>query len=304
MRRWSNEVIVGAAIVLAIAIGMYGYIFLREIPVRQRGLEITSIFENVTGLENGDGVTVSGVKVGHVKQMRLEVGRVAVRIWLDGEVPLPRDSRAAIRSIGMIGEKYIDLKPGTAKESLQEGDTIVGAYISDLADAGGSLADLMSQATSLLAKLNTALDTAMHRNSPQALAISLDNIQRLTNRLDKSFEKNARHLDNTMASLDTLSSNLESFWRRRETAIDSAAQNFSASAARLPKVVAQLDSVLTVTRKLLAEVENQQGTVGKMLYDDEMYRKANQAVDDLQVLLNDVKKNPGKYLQVSVFRLF
>lgn len=304
MRRWTNEVIVGAAIVLAIAIGMYGYIYLREIPVRHRGFEITIIFENVTGLENGDGVTVSGLKVGHVKQMRLESGHVTVRVWLDGEVPLPRDSHAAIRSIGMIGEKYIDLQPGAAKESLQEGDTIVGTYINDLADAGGSLSDLMSQATSLLTKLNATLDTAMHRNATQALAISLDNIQRLTNRLDKSFEKNARHLDNTMASLDTLSSNLESFWQRRETAIDSAAQNFSASAARLPKIVAQLDSVLTVTRKLLAEVENQQGTVGKILHDDEMYRKANQTVDDLQALLNDMKKNPGKYLQVSVFRLF
>jgi phospholipid/cholesterol/gamma-HCH transport system substrate-binding protein len=304
MRRWTNEVIVGAAILLAIAIGIYGYVYLREIPVRHRGFEITIIFENVTGLENGDGVTVSGLKVGNVKQMRLESGHVAVRVWMNGEVPFPRDSRAAIRSIGMIGEKYIDLQPGTSKESLQEGDIIVGTYINDLADAGGSLSDLMSQATSLLTKLNTALDTAMHRNAPQALAISLDNIQRLTNRLDQSFEKNARHLDNTMANFDSMSLRVGSFWRRRETSIDSAAQNFSASAARLPKVVAQLDSALTVTRKLLAEVDTQKGTVGKMLHDDEMYRKANQTVDDLQALLNDIKKNPGKYLQVSVFRLF
>ena len=304
MRRWTNEVIVGAAIILAIAIGMYGYVFLREIPVRQRGFEMTIIFDNVTGLETGDGVTVSGLKVGHVKQMHLESGHVNVRVWMDGEVPLPRDSRASVRSIGMIGEKYIDLKLGTAKESLQEGDTIVGIYISDLADAGGSLSDLMSQATSLLNKLNTALDTAMHRNAPQALAISLDNIQRLTRRLNMSFDKNTRHLDNTLANLDTLSTSMGSFWRRHETIIDTSAQNFSASAARLPKVMNQLDSVLTVTRKLLAEVENQQGTVGKVLRDDEMYRKANQTVDDLQALLNDMKKNPGKYLQFSVFRLF
>jgi phospholipid/cholesterol/gamma-HCH transport system substrate-binding protein len=304
MRRWTNEVIVGAAIILAIAIGMYGYVFLREIPVRQRGFNITIIFENVTGLEKGDGVTVSGLKVGHIEQMQLERGHVAVRVWMDGKVPFPRDSRAAIRSIGMIGEKYIDLQPGTAKENLQEGDTIVGTYINDLADAGGSLSDLMSQATSLLTKLNTALDTAMHRNAPQALAISLDNIQRLTHRLDQSFEKNARHLDRTMANLDSMSSSVGTFWRRREATIDSTAQNFSAGAARLPKVVAQLDSVLTVTRKLLAEVENQQGTIGKFLHDDEMYRKANQTVDDLQALLNDMKKNPGKYLQLSVFRLF
>ncbi len=304
MRRWTNEVIVGAAIVLAIAIGIYGYVYLREIPVRQRGFEMTIIFDNITGLQAGDGVTVAGLKVGHVKQMRLESGHVAVRVWMNGEVPFPRDSRAAIRSIGMIGEKYIDLKPGTAKESLQEGDIIVGTYVSDLADAGGSLSDFMAQATSLLAKLNTALDTTLNRRAPQALAITLDNIQRLTSRLNKNFDTNMGHLENTMANFDTLSASVGSFWRRRHTTIDSAAQNFSRGAASLPKVVAQLDSALTVTRKLLAEVENQRGTVGKLVRDDEMYRKAGQAIDDLQALLDDVKKNPGKYLQVSAIRLF
>ncbi|MDZ7291399.1 MAG: MlaD family protein [candidate division KSB1 bacterium] len=304
MRRWTNEVIVGAAIVIAIVIGLYGYVFLRNVPVRHRGYHLNIIFENITGLENGDAVTVSGLKVGHVKQMRLENGHVAVRVWMNGETPFPRDSRAAIRSIGMIGEKYIDLMPGTSAESLREGDVVHGTYITDLADAGGSLSDLMSQATSLLNKLNTAMDTTLNRRAPQTFAATLDNVRRLTSRLDENLDKNMHHLENTLANLDTLSSGWDSFWQRRQASLDSASQNFSKSAAQLPKVVAQLDSALTVTRKLLAEVENQQGTVGKLLRDDEMYHKTRQTVDELQSLINDVKKNPGKYLQVSVIRLF
>jgi phospholipid/cholesterol/gamma-HCH transport system substrate-binding protein len=304
MRRWTNEVIVGAAILIAIGIGLYGYVYLREIPVRQHGYEIKIIFDNITGLETGDAVTVSGLKVGRVQQMRLDNSHVAVRVWMNGEVPFPRDSRAAIRSIGMIGEKYIDLMPGTTAESLQDGDTILGTYVTDLADAGGSLSDLMSQATSLLAKLNAAMDTALSRRAPNAFAATLDNAQRLTSRLDRNFESSMHHFESVVANLDTLSSGWKSFWLNHQTSLDSTAKNFASSAAQLPRVVAQIDSTLTVTRKLLAEIENRKGTVGKVLHDDELYHKANQIVDELQTLLNDMKKNPGKYLQVSVIRLF
>jgi phospholipid/cholesterol/gamma-HCH transport system substrate-binding protein len=304
MRKWTNEVTVGIAILLAIAIGIYGYIYLREIPVRQHGYEITIIFDNVTGLEAGDAVTVSGLKVGRVKNMRLADNHVAVRVWMNGEVPFSRDSRAAIRSIGMIGEKYIDLMPGPGSENLQEGDTIFGVYFTDLADAGGALSDLMSQATSLLSKLNTAIDTALSRRAPSAFAGSLENTQHLTARLNKNLEKNARHLENTLASLDTLSSGLKSFWIKHQTKVDSTVQNVASSAARLPQVVSQIDSALTVTRNLLAKIENQNGTVGKVLYDDELYLKANKITDDLQALLNEMKKNPGKYVDVSMIRFF
>jgi phospholipid/cholesterol/gamma-HCH transport system substrate-binding protein len=304
MRRWTSEVIVGAAILVAIAIGIYGYVYLREIPVRRQGYEINIIFDNITGLEAGDAVTVSGLKVGRVQQMRLDNSHVAVRVWMNGEVPFPRDSRAAIRSIGMIGEKYIDLMPGAATESLQDGDTILGTYITDFADAGGSLSDLMSQASSLLSKLNTAMDSALSRRAPSAFAATLDNTQRLTNRLDKNLENNMRHLESALTNLDTLSSKWKSFWLTHRASIDSTAENIAKSAAQLPRVVAQIDSTLTVTRHLLAAVKNQNGMVGKVIYNDELYRKANQTIDEVQALLDDVKKNPAKYLQVSVIRLF
>jgi phospholipid/cholesterol/gamma-HCH transport system substrate-binding protein len=304
MRRWTNEVVVGVAILLAIAIGIYGYVYLREIPMRQRGYEINIVFDNITGLEAGDAVTVAGLKVGKVKQMRLDNSHVAVRVWMNGEVPFPRNSRAALRSIGMIGEKYIDLMPGTAAETLQDGDTIAGAYIDDLADAGDSLSDLMSQATSLLSKLNTVMDSALSHKSQNAIAATLANTERITDRMEKNLEHNMRHLENTLASLDTLSSGWKTFWLRHRASIDSTSQHITRSAAQLPRVVAQIDSALMVTRKLLAQIDNQQGTVGKALHDDEAYNKANRIVDELQALVTDMKKNPGKYLQVSVIRLF
>lgn len=304
MRRWTNEVIVGTGIMLAIAIGIYGYVFLRDLPVRQQGYKINMVFQNVTGLQMGDGVTVSGLKVGRILAMQLTQAGVEVRVWMNGQVPFAKDSRAAIKSIGMIGEKYIALIPGTSTAPLQEGDTIFGDYISDLADAGGSLTEMIDQTKALVSKLSTAVDTVLSHRSQKALAATIANAENISRQVDSNMEANMRHLKSTLVHVDSLSASLNDFWQRRESTVDSVAQNLATTTAQLPATLAKLDSALAETRKLLSAVEQQKGTVGKALYDDALYNKANQTVTQLQSLLDDIKKNPSKYLQVSMIHLF
>ncbi len=304
MRRWTNEVIVGTGIMLAIAIGIYGYVFLRDLPVRQQGYKINILFKNVTGLQTGDAVTVSGLKVGRILEMKLDRDHVNVRVWMNGQVPFAKDSRAEIRSIGMIGEKYIDLIPGSGAAMLQDGDAIYGAYVSDIADAGGSLSELMSQTNALLAKLNTAMDTAFSHRSQKAVAATLINAESISHELNANMHGNMRRLKNTLAHVDSLSYSLNAFWQRRQASVDSVTQNLSTTTAQLPATLSKLDSALTETRKLLAAVEQQKGAVGKAIYDDELYNKANETVTQLQSILDDVKKNPSKYLQISMIHLF
>lgn len=304
MRRWTNEIIVGTGIMLAIILGIYGYVFLRDLPVRQRGYKIDIVFKNVTGLQMGDGITVSGLKVGRILGMHLGREGVHVRVWMNGEVPFPKDSRAAIKSIGMIGEKYIALLPGKSAETLQEGDTVFGVYESDLADAGGSLTEMIDKTNALLLKISAAMDTVLSHSSQKALAATIQNAQSLSHKADRDWDGNMRHLQNALAHVDSLSSSLNAFWQRRHASVDSVTQNLAATTAQLPATVAKLDSALAETRKLLAAVEQQKGTAGKALYDDELYNKANQTVTQLQTLLDDVKKNPSKYLQISMIHLF
>ena len=68
----------------------------------------------------------------------------------------------------------------------------------------------------------------------------------------------------------------------------------------MPLTLAKLDSAVTSTRHLLHALETQQGVLGKVIYNEELYNKANKTVDEMQALLDDVKKNPSKYLQFSV----
>ncbi len=304
MRRWTNEIIVGTGIMLAVAIGIYGYVFLRDLPVRQQGYKITIVFPNVTGLQSGDGVTVSGLKVGRILAMNLTERGVEVRVWMNGQVPFPKDSRAAIRSIGMIGEKYIALIPGKSAEHLQEDDTVLGVYESDLADAGGSLTEMIDQTKALLAKINTAVDTVLSHRAQKDLAATISNTQSLTQYADANKESLTRRLRSTLTQMDSLTTGLHDFWQLRRASVDSITQNLSTTTAQLPATMARVDSTLNETRKLLAAIEQRKGTAGKALYDDELYNKANQSLTQMQELLEDMKKNPSKYLQISMIHLF
>lgn len=302
MRRWTNEVVVGAVILIAIAISIYGYVFLRNIPVRQHGFDIYITFNNVTGLEKNDAITVAGFKVGRILDMKLDRDKVIVRAWLNGQTPFSRDSRCAIRSIGMIGEKYIDLIPGTSSDVLQEGDTIVGEYISDFADAGGGVNDIMAETRALLQRINAVVDTALDRPAQRAISGTLMNMESISNKINHNLDKDRRHLSNTIARFDSISRELKLFWQLHNTSVDSIVNNMAASTSSMPAMMAKLDSAVTSAQKLLAMVENRQGTVGKAMYDEELYNKLNKTLDEANLMLDDVKKNPSKYLQFSVFR--
>ncbi|MFQ5627561.1 MAG: MlaD family protein, partial [bacterium] len=272
----------------------------------QSGFEIDITFDNVTGLEVGDHISVAGLRVGRVQKLTLADDFVDARVWLDGSIPFPKDSRAAIKSIGMIGEKYVDLILGNSPENLAENSRIAGNYIDDLADAGGTAKELMSQTNSLLGKINTMMDSLLERDAHIDISKTIKNTERLTGRLDETLSQNMGRLESTMTNLDSLLGSLNSTWQRNEQELDSTFQHISKGTERLPGVMAKLDSVLSTTKNLLSTIEQQQGAVGKALYQDDLYVRANDAVEKLNTILDEMKKNPQKYLQLraSLIDLF
>ncbi|RMD94926.1 MAG: hypothetical protein D6814_13950, partial [Calditrichaeota bacterium] len=109
---------------------------------------------------------------------------------------------------------------------------------------------------------------------------------------------------NVLTSFDTLSTSLKNYWQHNQKAIGQTTENVSAMAVQLRHTLTKIDSMLNVTQTLLADVESQRGTAGKVLRNDELYQKLNDTIEQAQTILDDVKKNPAKYLQISVIRLF
>jgi phospholipid/cholesterol/gamma-HCH transport system substrate-binding protein len=89
------------------------------------GYEIHASFADIGGLRTGSVVEIAGVEVGRVKRITLEDYQARVVMRLSQHIEIQEDSLAAIKTKGLIGEKYVEITPGGAEEIIQPGESII-----------------------------------------------------------------------------------------------------------------------------------------------------------------------------------
>ncbi len=125
MKRGTTETMVGLFILLGIA--ALAYLAFQLGDVRFLGGQdytVRAIFPSVTGLKEGAGVEIAGVKVGKVASISLHEGRALVTLRIRKEVVLVEDVIASVRTKGIIGDKYVQLAPGGSDRVIQAGGRI------------------------------------------------------------------------------------------------------------------------------------------------------------------------------------
>lgn len=125
MNRKIAELTVGLFMLLGIGFLAFLSVRLGEVQLFGReGYMVNASFSNVGGLKEGAYVTVAGVQVGRVSGIRLEDYEGRVQMTIQPDVVLREDAMAAVKTRGLIGEKYVSLSPGGADKKLQDGDRI------------------------------------------------------------------------------------------------------------------------------------------------------------------------------------
>jgi phospholipid/cholesterol/gamma-HCH transport system substrate-binding protein len=145
------ELIVGVFVLIGIAALTYLAVKLGKLEVigsAQR--DVQAVFDSVAGLKTGASVEVAGVQVGQVKRIALDGEQAVVTVSLQPHVKVYQDAIAAIRTRGLIGEKYVSLSPGGSDKELPPGgkirdtesgvdlEAIIGEFIHGSAGSGGN----------------------------------------------------------------------------------------------------------------------------------------------------------------------
>jgi phospholipid/cholesterol/gamma-HCH transport system substrate-binding protein len=296
MRKVSSEIISGVAIFFALVIFIGGYLFLKNVALATDRYTVTIHFQDVTGLEKSDFVSVSGLRIGRVDRLRLNGLSVLVDVKIEPGLELPVDSRAQIKSLGMVGEKFIDIMPGKSDQMLADGDEIQGLHAGDISDLGGSMEDLLKQAQQFLDELQSIIHTVFDSDTQRDLKESLYHLRNLSSGLDN----NLIHMNRTLANLDSLSTNLADRRQKVGTSID----NFYAASNRLEDFTNKLDNSLTSMQTLLTKIENKEGALGKVISSDELYNDIRHLTAELDTLVQDLKRRPQKYLNLGFIKVF
>lgn len=292
------EIQVGITVLVALAILIFGVAWLKDYT-SQRDTRIYRVsFPQGGGLSPSDEVHVNGMRKGEVKDMRLVGDHVEVDLSLAREIPLTTESRVAIRNVGIMGERLIAVELSTKGREYRKDEIVPGVYEPGLGEMMGSLGGTVDAVASLSSQLNKVAESL---TGDGQLAKTINNFNSTSEELRLAVSENRATLKMTLGNFAAASNTAKNLTAGREAELRKTLDHFSSAAARLDNLSGRLDSLSRVLNRMSARVEGGQGTLGKLVQDDKLYNELNASVQSLKTLIEEIKKNPRKYLKMSVF---
>ncbi|ADV50385.1 Mammalian cell entry related domain protein [Cellulophaga algicola DSM 14237] len=298
----SREIKTGIIVVGGILLFLMGFSYLKSSSLFDNDKMFYAVYNNVGGLQTGTPVSINGYNVGKVNGIRFkdDSGQLLVTFSVSNEFEFSNQSRAELYDTGIIGGKGIQIIPMFDGAAMaKSGDTLLSSIKPGLTDlVQKNLAPLqhkiegaVSNADSLLINFNQILDAKTKNDLRESISG--------LNALVKSFQGSATALNGILVdnkgSLDTSVQNLETMTDNFKLLSDSI------SKVGLATTLKSLESTMTSLDLMLAKVEKGDGTLGKLMTDEELYTNLANSSKELDLLLQDFRLNPKRYVNVSVF---
>lgn len=291
--------------VLAIAsilLFIWGYSYLKGKDLLNDYKMFYVEYDNVEGLTTSAPVTINGLVIGKVSEIKFlnNTGRLSVELQIKTDFPISRSSVASIYEPGLIGGKQIMIIPNyNDKVMAVSGAHLIGENKPGLTTlVGEKLAPLQEKldrvllnADKLLTGFNNVLDKdgqANLKNSLSELSKTIAQFHNASNSLNVILDDNKGKIGGIVTNFDKISSDFSKI-------------SDSLNKADLGKTARNLQKTLNTVDKIMADVQSGKGTMGKLLKDDALYKDLDKASKELELLLQDFRLNPTRYINVSLF---
>ena len=270
-------------------------LFMLTDPSMFRGrYSVMAVVENAGGLRRSDPVQMRGVNIGRVMSFVMVPEGVSIELEIEGEYEVPRDSQVRMVGIGLMGGRTVEILPGNSPVMAEGGDVLQGTVSSDVygivSDVGDEATDVIQRIANLLTEPTVA--------SFQASAQELESL--LTDLAAIGREQRSE-LTELVASLDEAARAVSSTTSSTAPALESAAMRADSALAAVNRNLEVLEPAITDLRAILARVERGEGTLGMLSRDDSLYVNLTAAASSFQLLLDDIRENPGRYISLSIF---
>jgi len=285
-------------VLAALGVTLWGVTWLKQFSVARKVRIWHVTFPQTGGLSSSDEVQVNGLKKGSVSSVALVGDQVAVDLALSSEITLTTDSRVAVRNVGLMGEKVIAVDLRASGTPYAARDTIPGIYEKGIPEVMADLGNTIDAVTSLATQLK-GLAEVMDKDGN--LHSTIANFRETSEQLKGAVNENRSLLRETVANLNAASRTARSLTADREAQLRQTLDSFERSAAGLERLTTRLDSLRGVLQSVSGKIDRGEGSLGKLVNDPRLYDDAKVTVAQLKALIEDIKKNPKKYLNISVF---
>ncbi len=299
--RISREIKTAILVIASILLFIWGYSFLKGKDLFTNYRTFYVLYDNVEGLAPSAPVTLNGLAIGKVTTITIEpTGKLKVEVQIKNDFPISKSSMINIYEPGLIGGKQIQVVPNFEDKTMAEsGDFLQGRTVPGLtALVGEKLTPLQEKvekmvvsADSLLTKLNVVLDAKTRENIKGSLAnlnATLAEFRTASQKANEILADNQTKISHTMTNVENASANFSKI-------------SDSLSKANIGQTVKKLENTLASVDKLMADMQSGKGTIGKLLKDDALYNNLSKTSKELELLLQDVRLNPTRYINVSLF---
>lgn len=313
----SKEFVIGIVVIIAIAIMYLGVNYLKGVNLLARQQTYYGVYSNSGGLIPSNPVILNGFKIGIVKDVYMNEngdGSIIAAIVLnDGNLRIPKDTELQIRDADLFGGKAVEVVLGKNPELAKNKDTLATSVSLGLTESIKSEIEPLKQKTtelfasvdSILNSVNSVLNDANSGDLGdifKSLKGTMQDLEGTSDKLNRILDRNGAHIDDIFQNIESISSNLKNNNSSLSNAIKNA-ENFSDSLAKLNlnSTIRKVDKVMAEFAQISSDINQGKGSIGKLIHNDSLHTELVNASHSLDLLLNDMRVHPGRYVSFSVF---
>ncbi len=311
-----KETKIGIIAFLSIVIIYVGMNFLKGISVFEKPTIYHGIYERINGLEVSNPVMLNGFKIGQVRDIEIVndgSGQLAVTFMVSKDLDIPKDSKALLKAGDILGSMQVHILLGESSEMALSGDTLTPEVEGDLVEAvNAQLRPMKLKAESLISSVDSVIrviETILNAQSQQNLVESftgihtaVKNLEKTTFTLDTLVREERQRISRIFKNVEELTTTLADNTDEMDHIIKNFAQITDTLAkANIAQTVVTANSVLADINKIVLKINDGEGSLGMLINDPDLYNRLESASNNLDLLVEDIRVNPNRYVQVSVF---
>lgn len=312
-----REIRIGFVVLAGLALLFWGINFLKGRNLLANDRSFFAIYEEVNGLEVASPVVLNGLKIGQVEEISFlpddPEAKLLVKILIKNDIEIPVNSFAHIFSSDIVGSKAIEVRRGDSTQLLMPGDTFLTSIAFSLQEEVSvqmlplklKAEALIQSFDSVLAVIQYVFNDATRDNlakSFESVKLTIQNLESTSYNIDTLVAGQRNRLALIVDNVTSISTNI----RENNDKLNNVITNFSEvsdtlAALDFAKTIYLTNASLSELNDAVTKVNTGQGTLGMLVNNDSLYINIERSANELELLLEDMRINPQRYIHFSVF---
>ena len=281
---------------------IFGFNYLKGSSLLDRQKTIYAVYDEVDGLLVGANVMINGLSIGNVTELDFLTNstKILVTLKVKDKLNFSSKSTASIYETGVLGGLAISIEPVFDREFIvKSGDTLKSSVRPGLTELinrqieplSRQLQSTITSVDSIFTGASNVLNRQTQEEIKESISVLTSAINAINNSsiiIEETLTAKNNQIKNTIDNFENISSNLSNV-------------SNELNSAGLSNLITSLEVSVDGINSIVSKLESDNSTIGKLLNEDDIYNNLNLSLQNLSLLIDDIKSNPKKYVHFSVF---